>query len=47
MQVHLKAHGSLFANGLVVRLWIYKTDGRGSNPPGAAYCNSICNKAKK
>ena len=42
--MYLKAHRNLSANGLVVRLWVYKTNAGSSNPTRAVYCNSIYNR---
>ena len=39
IQIYLKAHISV--NGLVVRLWVYKSNVNCSNPSSAAYCYSI------
>ena len=41
MQIYLKPHPSLSANGLVLKLWVYKSNVGCSIPPGAAYYNSI------
>ena len=41
IQIYLKAHTSLSVNGLVVKLWVYKSNVNCSNPSSAAYCYSI------
>lgn len=38
--MYLKVLCSLCPNGLLVRLWVYKTNVASSNPPRAAYSNS-------
>ena len=41
----LKSLGSLSVNGLLAKLWVYKTNVCSSNPPRVANCNSTYNKA--
>ena len=41
--MYLKAYSTLFANDLVIRLWVRKSKVGCSNPSRAAYCNFIYN----
>ena len=41
--MYLKAHSSLSANVLVVKIWVYRTSVGCSNTPRAASSNSIYN----
>ena len=43
IQIYLKAHSSLSANDLVVRLWVCNSYVGCLNAARAAYCNSLYN----